>query len=78
MGKVFNTLKAICISCKKPESTQGEYYCPCCMEKEKIREDWAKMKKAERIEASSYRMEKKLPFVGQVRVLFNGERSRKV
>jgi len=48
------------------------------MAKEKIREDWAKMKKAERVEASIHMMEKKLPFVGQVRVFFNGERSRKV
>jgi uncharacterized Zn finger protein (UPF0148 family) len=78
MGKVFNAIKAICISCKKPESVEGEYYCPSCMEKEKRREDWTKMKKAERIKTSSRRMEKKLTFVGQVRVLFNGERSRKV
>ncbi|MEY3429390.1 MAG: hypothetical protein RI930_217 [Pseudomonadota bacterium] len=78
MGKIFNAIKAICISCKKPESIEGEYYCPCCMAKEKIREDWAKMKREERVEASMHMMEKKLPFVGQVRVLFNGERSRKV
>ena len=78
MGKIFNAIKAICISCKKPESIQGEYYCPSCMEKEKIRDAWAKMKREERVEASSRMMEKKLPFVGQVRVLFNGERSRKV
>jgi len=78
MGKIFNAIKAICISCKKPESIQGEYYCPCCMEKEKRRDAWDKMKKAEREEASIHMMEKKLPFVGQVRVLFNGERSRKV
>ena len=41
MGKIFNAMKAICISCKKPESIEGEYYCPCCMETEKIREDCA-------------------------------------